>query len=153
VYKFIQQIVSGCLIDTEHISTYFGKGQGTYPITTKVYIRARPTIRVWQKTPSFNKIDVVANQIRDRLPILRRKNALPTDIARYNKSPWSTKGHPIQVILSNPKYVGPEMSTGKESSTYRTHPANRDRMPYRHRTYLNVLQQGPRHLPDNKAIV
>ena len=100
-YKLIQQIVSGCLIDTEHISTYFGKGQGTYPITTKVYIRARPTIRVWQKTPSFNKIDVVANQIRDRLPILRRKNALPTDIARYNKSPWSTKGHPIQVILPN----------------------------------------------------
>ena len=72
MYKLIQQIVSGCLINTEHISTYFGKGQGTYPITTKVYMRARPTIQVWQKTPSFNKIDVVANQ-SDQLPILRRK--------------------------------------------------------------------------------
>jgi hypothetical protein len=41
------------------------------------------------------------------------------------------------------------MSTGKESSTCITHPANRDRMPYRHRTHLNVLRQGPRHLPDN----
>ena len=71
-YKPIQQNMSGCLIDTEHISTYFGKGQGTYPITTKVYMRARPTIQVWQKTPSFNKIDVVANQ-SDQLPILRRK--------------------------------------------------------------------------------
>ena len=103
-YKPIQQIVSGCLIDTEHISTYFGKGQGTYPITTKVYIRARPTIRVWQKTPSFNKIDVVAKQ-SDQLLILRRRNALLTDIARYNASPWSTKGHPTQV--STPTSTGP----------------------------------------------
>ena len=27
--------MSGCLINTEHISTYFGKGQGTCPITTQ----------------------------------------------------------------------------------------------------------------------
>ena len=37
----------------------------------------------------------------DRLPILRRRNVLPTDIARYDKSLWSTKEHPTQVILSN----------------------------------------------------
>ena len=56
-----------------------------------------------------------------------------------------------QLKLSYPTSTGPgpEMSTGKESSTCITHPANRDRMPYQHRTHLNVLRQGPRHLPDN----
>ena len=74
--------MSGCLINTEHISTYFGKGQGTYPITTKVYMWARPTIQVWQKTPSFIKIDVVANQ-SDQLPILRRKMRSPYVILNF----------------------------------------------------------------------
>ena len=36
--------MSGSLINTEHISTYFGKGQGTYPITkqsSKLHRQAR----------------------------------------------------------------------------------------------------------------
>ena len=40
------------------------------------------------------------------------------------------------------------MLTGKKSSPCITIPANRVRMPYQHRTHLNILRQGPRHLPD-----
>ena len=39
-----------------------------------------------------------------------------------------------------------------DSSTCIARPANHKREPYRHRTHLNVPRQGPKHLPDNKAI-
>ena len=54
-----------------------------------------------------------------------------------------------QVSHPTPTDQGPDMSTGKESSPCITHPINRVRMPYQHRTHLNILRQGPRHLPDN----
>ena len=67
----------------------------------------------------------------ERLPILRRKmRCLPT--LQHTTNPYGLRGD-TQLKLS--------------------HPANHVRMPCQHGTHLNILRQGPRHLPDNKSII
>ena len=67
----------------------------------------------------------------ERLPILRRKmRCLPT--LQHTTNPYGLRGD-TQLKLS--------------------HPANHVGMPCQHGTHLNILRQGPRHLPDNKSII
>ena len=64
--------MTGCLIDTEHISTDFGKGQGTYPITkqlSKLHQQARyklpdiiiQTVQRWHK-----KLQTISNSRNEK---------------------------------------------------------------------------------------
>ena len=70
-----------------------------------------------------------------------------------NKSRWSAKGYSTEAILSNSHVRDWRCQLAyTESSTCITCPTNHNRIPYWHRTHLNVLRQGPRHLPDNWAI-
>ena len=105
--EHIQQIVTGCLIDTEHISTYFKTNRSTTDPKT-------------QKCAADRHCKI------QQIPMV------------YEGTPNSS------YLTQLPLDQDPEMSTGKESSTCITHPANRVRIPYQHRTHLNVLQ--------NKAI-
>ena len=140
--------MSGCLINTEHISTYFGKGQGTYPFN--VY---NTSSKPCQDTLSTHNTSQRTPKQSDQLPILRRKCAADLH-CKIQQIPMVYEGtSQIKYLIQLPPTRDRRCQLAKRVPPCITHPINRVRIPYQHRTHLNILRQGPRHLPDNKTII
>ena len=85
----------------------------------------------------------------DRLPILRRKCAADLH-CKIQQIPMVYEGtSQIKYLIQLPPTRERRCQLAKRVPPCITHPINRVRIPYQHRTHLNILRQGPRHLPDN----
>ena len=140
--------MSGYLINTEHISTYSKTKRST--TDPKTQMRCRPTLQ--DTTNPYGLRRDIPNQVSHPTPtdqgpeMSTGKESSPV----YNSSNKSCQD---PLSTQNTSQHTSARAKAPTRSTCIIHPANRVRIPYQHKTHLNIHRQGPRHLPDNKTII